>query len=255
MGVILLILFSGFGVGSLQAQEETNPTLDLSVRTGFGRYFDPDTPQDSFTFEPKLAIRLTDSFSSQFQLTLERPNSPHEGFLVPKAHLGLDQEFPWTDTYSIHLRVLATALELDQWSDEGYRMRYSVSLPSLWKPDPKIALLFEAGVMLYGNQFSLDPSGEALAQYGFFQRVRVSWKASLVSLFFELLFEERKHYLWKTDYGSLMGVLFEVTPHFSWGLNHELLSSVVDENTGSYRSFSVTDSKLNRFSVFLEWSL
>ena len=60
---------------------------------------------------------------------------------------------------------------------------------------------------------------------------------------------------WNNDYATKESLYYDLNDSLSFGVEHTLLSSIVDESTGQFRGLNVFDNRKSNFAAFVQYQL
>jgi hypothetical protein len=252
LAVLLAILFLSASRGEC--------ALSGALTTSFGYTLAPEDHAVSFSAEPDLFYDLPQGRQLELYAFVDRPTDPYKNFAVPKIVLTGRQPLTDEEKNGIVLAPSLSALDLDHWKRDGYRLRLTPALewtPSIGKVGRSLAFLLRAGPYGQLAEYRETAEGREIARFGFTEKAAVglTWER----LYFEvdLVFDQRVlgNGTWKNDYSTLEKVTYRLGERLAVGVSHALLGSVVDETTGYIRPFRLWNERESRVSALVEYDL
>lgn len=236
------------------AGAETDDPFNFSLTGSVSRAVDRVESASYFLIEPDFTYHASDSSHLNLYLAVERPFDSHLNWRLPKTVLAWHEDLDFFSSARAQLRVSSTILEWERWNTDGYMLRPGVALQVEKDLTPHLTLLLRAGPWAQLSQFRQRTDGSSLPAYGFTERIGLegTWGDLIVDL--RLILEQFYAAQWKNNYATVERVAYRVSDDFTVGALHELLSNVVDDSTGGYRSIRVYDDRQSRFSAYVEVS-
>jgi len=222
--------------------------MEAQLNLSLGRRLDPERSETTVTAEPVFGLPVKNLGSLHFSTTIQRPFDPYQNFRIPKTRLTWEIPFEYFQVFAT-----GNALELDRWKIDGAMFRQSVGAAWRVEATPGLRFPMRLGPFLQWNDYRLRTDGRGLAQYGFFERFGLEYDWNRLQ--FEIYFNIEQHFtgVWKNDYATFERLSYRFTDGVRGGVAHELLSSVVDETTGTATSFSLFDGRESQVSLVMQW--
>lgn len=212
-----------------------------------------DEPGTSFTFEPVVSVGPNDDRGIDLYSQIDRPLDRFKNLQIQQTQLTFRQAL--ATPIPLRGRLIVNALDLDRWTEDGSQLRLGGTAEATLLNTPHWNLFLRAGPYVQFNRYRQRTDGTDLPRYGFTERAGVGFRYGPVAGEMQLLVEQYYGAKWSNDYSTFERIGYSLHANLVAGLQHELVSGLVDDSTGLYRGIRITDGRESRISVFVDWRI
>jgi hypothetical protein len=239
-------------IAGTKDEGKPSPGLETCLTTTLGTDLSAEEPNRSFTFEPLMVSAFRGKRKLEFYAALERPMDAHKNFSLPKATVSLNQGLPPFYGFETGVRLAVSAYDLERWKLDGHKLHIFLGGELSFPLGSRLTLQLLAGPKAQWNAYAQRADGVEQERFGFYERLTALLKLGAFEIEASFRMEQRKTSDWIQEYVSSEEVSYPINETFSVGISHELISGVIDESTGFYRSFRVFHQRESRVSTFVE---
>jgi len=248
---LLLSLFSlSFAIKQSQAS-----SLSANLNTAIGANLDQTNRQTSLTLTPNLTYAIDEINRIIFGTIIDRPFDAYKQFEIPTFSLRGSRSLNPQGALDPQATLAFTALSLDKLGTEGLSLRTCPGLGLTLSPLSIISLSVRLGPYFILSQYNQFANGEPKPKYGINEIIAASLVFNSWKLEMELIIDQAYTTFWRNNYSSSQSIDYQFAKSMSLGVSHSLLSSVVNDSTGFYRTVQVFDTRRSRISMFLNVGL
>ncbi len=123
------------------------------------------------------------------------------------------------------------------------------------QPFSFLTLSGRMGPYLVLSQYKQFAHGAPKPRYGINELLAVEFSISSWKLEIEWILDQAYTSFWNNNYSSSESLQYLFSSSVSLGISHSLLSSIIDDSTGFYRTVQAFDDRNSRLSLFLNVNL
>lgn len=239
----------------LPATQGQASSLSANLTTAIGANLDQTDRQTSLTLTPDLTYAIDETNRITFGTVIDRPFDAYKQFEIPTLSLIGSRSLNPQGALDPQASLAFTALSLDKLGVEGLSLRTRPAVGLSLRPLSIISLSGRLGPYFILSQYNQFANGEPKPKYGINEVIAASLILNSWKLEVELVIDQAYTTFWRNNYSSSESIEYQIAKSMSLGVSHSLLSSVVDDSTGFYRTVQVFDNRRSRISMFLNVGL
>jgi len=254
---VLLSLFTlslclGSNVNSFGMESPKSTTV--GINTSYGANLDKENRQSSFTLVPEINYRPDPKTRLNFSTVVDRPTLPSSEIKIPTITLAGIKELDPTGAINPNVSLAFSALSLDKLNSEGLSIRTRPALGISMQLFSFLSLTGRMGPYLILSQNRKFSYGEPKPKFGINELIKAEITVYSFKLGVDLIVDQAYTTFWRNNYSSSQSIEYLFSKSVSAGFSHSLLSSVIDDSTGFYRTVQGGNDRLSRLSLFLNAS-
>lgn len=254
--LLLMVWLSWVLVGVSTGHALENPkTTSFEINSGLGANLNKDNRQSSLTLSPEINYRPDPNTQLSFSTLIDRPTSANSKVWLPTLNLTGMKDLDPTGALDPNVSLSFSLLSLDKLDSEGLSIRTRPALGVALQLFSFLGISGRMGPYLVLSQYRQFANGEPKPRFGINELIETeltvkSWKLSVA-----LVIDQAYTNFWRNNFSSTESLQYMISKSFSVGLSHSILSSVIDDTTGFYRTVPTYADRLSRVSLFVDATL
>ncbi|NBX67729.1 MAG: hypothetical protein EBR01_02050 [Proteobacteria bacterium] len=230
-------------------------TTSFEIQTAYGVNLNKGNRQSALTLLPEINYRPDPRTQVTLLMVIDRPTSSQSQIEFPTVTVAGIKDLDPTGALNPNVSLAFSALSLNQLSSEGLSIRTRPALGISIQLFSFLSLSGRMGPYLLLSQSRQFASGEPKPRFGVNELIAAnliveSWKLSV-----ELVLDQAYTNYWRNNFSSEEALEYLISKSASVGLSHSIISSVIDDTTGFYRTTQSFDERISRVSLFLNLAL